>query len=155
MIIKTLHSASPDDTAALARRIGAAAPAGAVIAASGPLGAGKTLFAANFARGLGLRETVTSPTYIYFRLYPGPRPFCHLDAYRLQGLSEEEIALIGVEDCFARGQTVFAEWAEYIEDWLPPGSIRLAIDYGPLPDARLLTFTYAESEDWLHAIIGD
>lgn len=155
LIAKTLHSDSPAMTREWARRIGAAAPAGTVIAASGELGAGKTLFAAGLAVGLQVREIVVSPTYIYFRLYDGRHPFCHIDAYRLQGLSEEEIALTGIEDCFDRRHVVLAEWPEYIAAWLPPETIRLTIRPGGGPEARELCFTYAAGEEWLHEIIGD
>jgi putative glutamine amidotransferase len=154
-IAKTLHSNSPALTAELARKIGALVPAGTVLAISGPLGAGKTVFAAGLARGLGVDEIITSPTYIYFQSYPGRQPFCHVDAYRLQGLSEEEIALTGVEECFARVNVTLVEWPEYVAAWLPPETIHITITPGPDAEAREISFTYTANEDWLHEIIGD
>ena len=80
---KCIRSASAAETHALAAAIAARMPAGTVIAAQGDLGMGKTVFAAGLAAGLGVSDTVTSPTYIFFneaallpyrRLPPG-RPY--------------------------------------------------------------------------------
>ena len=153
---KTMHTHTAAETRALAARIGAAMPAGAVIAAAGDLGVGKTVFAAGLAQGLGVAGPVVSPTYIFFQEYAGRLPFCHIDAYRLEGLSEEEISLTGVADCFRRGKAAFVEWPDFINDFLPAGTIRLRMARGQADGDRLLTFCYDdEKQGWLHAIIGD
>ena len=143
---RLIMTKSTDQTIAVARRLGRHIPAGAVIAAYGELGMGKTSFAGGLARGMGIDETVISPTYIFFRLYPGELPFAHIDAYRLEGLSEEEIALTGIEECFAPENVVFVEWPDYISDWLPENIVGLHIGRGGADNERLLEFDYDQDE---------
>ncbi len=144
-----IHSASPEQTRGIARCLGRILPEGTVIAAYGDLGAGKTLFAAALAAGLGVEETVASPTFIFFQDYQGRIPFCHLDAYRLEGLDQEEKSLIGLDDCFAPAKAVFVEWPGFVREWLPPETIDLTL--GVTGDAsRSLEFCYdAGLHPWL------
>ena len=65
------------------------------------------LFRGWLARGMESADIV-SPTYVFFHVYPGKIPLAHIDAYRLEGLSEEEIALTGIEDCFAAGNVALS-----------------------------------------------
>lgn len=153
---KCIRSASAAETHALAAAIAARMPAGTVIAAQGDLGMGKTVFAAGLAAGLGVSDTVTSPTYIFFNEYQGRLPFCHIDAYRLEGLTEEEISLTGIADCFRREKTAFVEWPDFITAFLPPDTIWLRILPGDAPELRLLTFSYSDQTGgWLDAAFGD
>ena len=143
-------------TAELACRIGQELPAGTVIAARGELGAGKTVFAAGLGRGLGVSEPVVSPTYIFFNEYRGRLVFCHIDAYRLEGLEEEELALIGLDDCFSREKAVFCEWPDFISGWRPSDTVWLSIGRGDSEDRRHLTFTFdGERQEWLHDLLSD
>ena len=89
----TVVTHAPQETAALAERLGAAAEAGTVLCLVGDLGAGKTLFTQGFARGLGVTEEVTSPTFALMNLYCGRFPVTHFDLYRLE--LEEELDEIG------------------------------------------------------------
>ena len=149
------ESHSPEETRALARRLGAALPASTVIAAQGDLGAGKTVFAAGLATGLGVADQVTSPTFLFFHAYQGRLPFCHIDAYRLENLSQEEIALIGLDDCFRRENAVFVEWPEYIADWLPKDTVWLTLSRTEEEQRRKICFAYDdETQGWLYEIIG-
>lgn len=150
-VSKLVTSRSPEQTNAIARRIGRFAPAGTVIAAYGQLGAGKTCFASGLGRGLGVEEQIVSPTYIFFRMYQGDKPFAHIDAYRLEGLDEEEIALTGLEDCFSRVNVVFVEWPGFIDEWLPRDTIEVHIEQGASDNERLLEFVYDNiSQGWLN-----
>ena len=154
-INKCIHSATAQDTLALARRIGLRMPAGAVIAASGDLGAGKTVFAAGLAQGLGIDEPITSPTFIYFNEYNSGRlPFVHIDAYRLENMEEEEIAFVGLDDCFRLNKAVFVEWPQFIRAWLPQETVQLRICRTE-DDSRLLCFDYQDKEAWLHEALSD
>lgn len=119
----TLYSAVAEDTFDLGRRLGRAMPSGTVLALSGDLGLGKTVLAAGVGAGLGVEEEISSPTYIYFNRYQGRLPFYHVDAYRLEGREEEEIALIGIEECFRLDAVAVVEWAELIPDWLPADAV--------------------------------
>jgi len=155
-VIQTISSASPDETRALANKIGNAIPAGAVIAATGDLGAGKTLFAAALGKALGITEPIVSPTFMFFREYEGRIPFSHIDAYRLEGLEEEEIALTGIDDALASHKAVLVEWPQFIEDRLPSDTIRMNIEKDmEEADKRIFTFEYDdETGRWLHEALG-
>lgn len=98
---------------------------GTIIAFKGGLGAGKTVFARGLARGLGIQEAITSPTYTIVNEYEGRLPFFHIDAYRLR--SAEEFELID-SSRYLYGQGLCAiEWSERVEDALPGNVISIAI----------------------------
>ena len=106
---------SPSETeavgAALAKRLGP----GTIIAYRGDLGAGKTAFTRGLARGLGVKDAVTSPTYTIVNEYLGGRiPLFHFDMYRLG--SEDELFDIGWEDYLERGGVCAVEWSENVWD---------------------------------------
>ena len=152
----TLYSRGPLETRTLAQRLGEKMPPGTVIAAEGDLGAGKTVFAGGLAAGLGIKDTITSPTYIFFNDYQGRLAFCHIDAYRLEGLEEEELALIGLDECFSRHKAVFCEWPQFIWPWLPPDTVRLQLLRAGDGETRRLIFSYDDQEqEWLHAVLGN
>lgn len=90
-------------------------PAGSVVAFTGDLGAGKTAFVRGMARGLGIQEYVTSPTYTIVNEYEGGlRPLFHFDLYRLN--SSDDLFDIGWEDYLSRGGICAVEWSERAAD---------------------------------------
>ncbi len=89
-----------------------------MIALKGGLGAGKTTLAKGVARGLGITDEVTSPTYTIVSEYEGRLRLHHIDAYRLSG-SEEFHALGGSELLSDEGGICLIEWSERIEAALP------------------------------------
>ena len=106
---------SPEETEAVGAALGKRLNAGAVIAYQGDLGAGKTAFTRGLARGLGCRETVTSPTYTIVNEYLGGRlPLFHFDMYRLR--SSDDLWDIGWEDYLDRGGICAVEWSENVDD---------------------------------------
>lgn len=112
------------DTARLAERIASWAAPGTVIALDGDLGAGKTFFAQSFARALGVREIVNSPTFTIIKEYEDGRlPLYHMDVYRL---SQDEADELGLDEYFYGNGVVLTEWAKLIPDLLPPE--RLAVE---------------------------
>lgn len=109
-----------------------AAGSGAVIALQGTLGAGKTTFAKGVARGLGIAEAVTSPTYQLVLEYEGtvdgggPVTFYHVDLYRVD--SAAELASLALDDFIHGAGVALVEWAEHAGDTLPEETIRVRIE---------------------------
>ena len=106
---------SPEETEALGAALAQRLTPGTVIAYRGDLGAGKTAFTRGLARGLGVTEQVTSPTYTIVNEYIGGRmPLFHFDMYRLG--SSDELFDIGWEDYLERGGVCAVEWSENVDD---------------------------------------
>lgn len=100
---------------------------GAVIALYGELGAGKTIFAQGFAKGLGIEKQVISPTFVITRQHQIPNSskiFYHIDLYRLEG--EFDTMSLGLEEIFqTKGNIILIEWAEKLGNKLPKGTIKI------------------------------
>ena len=113
---------SEEETEALGARLAVKLEPGAVIAFTGDLGAGKTAFTRGLARGLGIPDRVTSPTFTIVNEYEGGRlPLFHFDMYRLG--SADELFDIGWEDYLARKGVCAVEWSENVSDALEEGII--------------------------------
>ena len=118
-------SSSPEETVALGERIAPLLPPGSVIALRGTLGAGKTCFAKGIARGLGIPEEVTSPTYTIIAEYAGTLPLYHIDAYRLQG--DEDFEALGGAEFLSGDGISLIEWSERIPASIPAGALVVEI----------------------------
>jgi len=129
------------ETEALGERLGAVLQPGTVLAYTGDLGAGKTAFTRGLARGLGVTERVTSPTFTIVNEYEGRLPLFHFDMYRLGG--EEELFDIGWEDYLARGGVCAVEWSENIAEALED-CIRIDIRRGEHDNQRVISITGVE-----------
>lgn len=120
---------SNQETFAFGERIGRACQGGETFALVGPLGAGKTRFLQGLAVGLGVTETVNSPTFNIMKIYPraGRKGFfCHVDAYRL--VAAKDLSALGLEEYLASPETVTAiEWADKTPEILPPDAIKIKI----------------------------
>lgn len=104
------------------------------------LGAGKTAFTRGLARGLGVPDRVTSPTFTIVNEYEGGRlPLFHFDMYRLG--SSDELFDIGWEDYLARGGVCAVEWSEIVSDALEDGVLRVDIRRGAGEGERIITIT--------------
>jgi tRNA threonylcarbamoyladenosine biosynthesis protein TsaE len=101
----------------LGARIGRACAAGTVIALRGGLAAGKTTLAKGIARGLGIEEEITSPTFTLLNEYSGRLPFYHMDAYRLSG--SEDFRALGSDEALYGEGVCAVEWSERVDDALP------------------------------------
>ena len=134
---------SAGETEGLGEKLAHVLEAGAVIAFTGDLGAGKTAFTRGLARGLGVTERVTSPTFTIVNEYEGGRlPLFHFDMYRLG--SSDELFDIGWEDYLARGGVCAVEWSERVADALEAGGIRVDIRRGDTDEQRLICITGVE-----------
>ncbi len=120
------ESYSEKDTFELAKGLAERSQKGQIYALIGDLGVGKTAFTKGFAKGLGIDEPITSPTFTFVQVYESGRmPLYHFDVYRIGDISEMDE--IGYEDCFFGEGVSVMEWADLVEPILPPDTIRVSI----------------------------
>lgn len=106
---------SPEETELLGEKLAKKLMGGEILAYRGDLGAGKTAFTRGLARGLGISDRVTSPTYTIVNEYEGGRlPLFHFDMYRLD--SADDLFDIGWEDYLLRGGICAVEWSENVPE---------------------------------------
>lgn len=119
-----LATESPEETLDLACRLGSELQGGEVIALSGDLGAGKTLFVKGIAEALGIEpRRVTSPTFLLVHELEGRLDLKHLDAYRSGGA--RDFLELGYDDLQGSGSVIAIEWAERVGSLLPADHLRL------------------------------
>jgi tRNA threonylcarbamoyladenosine biosynthesis protein TsaE len=124
-LVRRLTAGSPQATAELGERLASAARPGDVVCLWGELGAGKTVLAKGFGRGLGVAGTISSPTFILMAEYEGGLPLFHVDLYRLADASE---ALLGglLDERQADGVTL-VEWPDRLGAALPRDRLDIRI----------------------------
>ncbi|EOS23569.1 YjeE family ATPase [Lachnospiraceae bacterium 3-1] len=109
---------SSEETFHLGQKIGEQAKPGEVYTLIGDLGVGKTVLTQGIAKGLGIQDAVSSPTFTIVQVYEGGRiPFYHFDVYRIGDV--EEMEEIGYEDYFYGQGVTMIEWANLIAEVLP------------------------------------
>lgn len=124
-MLGTYITKSLDETKALAAKIAKQVSVGDVIALIGALGTGKTAFAQGFAKAMGIKEVVGSPTFKLVSEYEGVKTWLyHVDCYRLK--NAKQFMNIGGEDYLApvNGITLI-EWADIIKEILPNDTIMI------------------------------
>jgi tRNA threonylcarbamoyladenosine biosynthesis protein TsaE len=106
---------SPDETIQFGRRLGSQFKGGEVVAICGQLGSGKTHLIKGIAAGAGAKDSkhVNSPTFVIVNEYTGRLDIFHIDAYRLNSVSEFE--MLGFDDFCYPQSVVLIEWADKIE----------------------------------------
>jgi len=119
-------SSSPEETEALGQSLARCLKPGAVVALQGALGAGKTCLARGIAQGLGIAESVTSPTYTIINEYPGTVPMYHIDAYRLN--TDEDFDSTGAGEYIGAAGVTVIEWPQRIPRSIPPDAITVQIE---------------------------
>lgn len=125
--MKIIETNNAEETFALGRQIGQQAKAGEVYTLIGDLGVGKTVFTQGVAAGIGIEEAVNSPTFTIMQVYEEGRvPFYHFDVYRIGDV--EEMDEIGYEDYFYGDGVCLIEWANLIEEILPPAHKQIIIE---------------------------
>jgi tRNA threonylcarbamoyladenosine biosynthesis protein TsaE len=136
--MREFHSASPEETDAVAREIAALIPAPAVIQLTGNLGAGKTTLSKSLVAAWGAAdpEEVSSPTFTLIHEYGEPVTVYHIDLYRLE--SPAEFYSLGLEDIFDSPARVLIEWGEKFAPLLPPDRWIIRIEHAG-GDARRIT----------------
>jgi tRNA threonylcarbamoyladenosine biosynthesis protein TsaE len=141
-----LMTHGPSETREVAGALAAVLEPGDVVLLSGDLGAGKTEFAKGIAEGLGVTETVVSPTFTLAREYTGRLRMLHVDLYRAESM--QEVLDLGLEDLVASGAgsqeaVLIVEWGDIAASVFPAD--HLVVHLEPLDDgddtARVLAFT--------------
>ncbi len=122
-------SNSYEDTQKIAAEFANTLKEGDVICVYGDLGVGKTAFAKGLAKGLGINEPITSPTFTILNVYNGSLPLYHFDVYRIA--DSDEMYEIGYEEYVYGDGVSVIEWPELINDILPDKryDIEIAKDY--------------------------
>ena len=128
-----ITTSSAHETQELAAAWARTLPPDCTLALHGDLGVGKTTVVQGLARGFGIGEPVTSPTFTIFTLHRGRnRTLIHLDAYRLQ--SDREIEGLMLEDFLISPWCLAVEWPDRLAPWLPADALHL--EFGITPDER-------------------
>ncbi len=144
--MKTFTTKSAEETIELGRKIGKLLEQGDVIAMQGTLAAGKTTITKGIAEALGVKDTITSPTFCLISEYEGKMPLYHMDVYRLDG--GEDFVNLGTDDMIYGNGVSIIEWSEKIMDELPKKTIILKLE--PQEDgSRIITI-----ENWPHGDIA-
>ena len=128
-------SRSVEETERYAEEFGEKLEGNEIIAMYGDLGAGKTCFTRGLARGLGVEENVSSPTFAIVNEYNGDFPLYHFDMYRIE--SWNDLDSIGFFDYIDNGVIVI-EWSENIEGALPDNVIRVTIEKTDRENERII-----------------
>jgi tRNA threonylcarbamoyladenosine biosynthesis protein TsaE len=123
-------TASAEETQTLAAELAQALPANTTLALHGDLGVGKTTFVQGLARGFGVTEPVTSPTFNLYTLHRGSSwVLVHLDAYRIE--NARQVADLLLEDFLISPWCLAIEWPEKIEGWIPSSALHLTLWIAP------------------------
>lgn len=119
--VRRYLTGSPAETLKLGRRIARMLRSDDILFLSGDLGSGKTTFTRGVCQGLGIKEPVTSPSFIIVTEYTGKFKVSHIDLYRLD---KADCDILPLEEYYAQGGITIIEWADRIPNFerrLTPG----------------------------------
>lgn len=135
---KTYISKNREETIALGEKLGKLLKSGDIILLYGELGSGKTVFTKGIAKGLGIEEPITSPTFMLVNEHAGEIPLYHFDFYRI----EDYTALydIGYKEYFFGKGVCVIEWPERIIPLIPQERLEVRIQRGEEEEERIITF---------------
>lgn len=142
---------SVEETTQLGIKLGRLLNAGDIICLTGDLGTGKTHITKGIAKGLGITDNITSPTFTIVNEYKGTKlKLNHFDVYRVS--DPDEIYAIGFDDYIFSDAVSIIEWANYIEEILPQDLLHIKIekDLSKGEDYRKITLTpYGDRYDYI------
>ena len=111
-----------------------------VLALSGDLGTGKTTFTQSFAKALGVRKRILSPTFLIMKRFPLSKSsfqnLYHVDAYRVRA---SDLKKLGAEKIFKGQNIVLIEWADRVKEILPKGTVWIRFKHGKRENERQIT----------------
>ncbi len=151
---KTLVSGSPEETAELARRVGARLTPGDTVLLSGPIGAGKTHFVRSLIHSvLDFPEDVPSPTFTLVQTYDTPHgEVWHADLYRVG--SVDEVVELGLTDAFDTG-ICLVEWPDRLGDLAPGDALFIHMEPGATDPDRRLFHIRSSNPKWAEFAVPD
>ena len=139
--MREIRISSEKETRKFGKKLADKLKRGDVLALVGDLGTGKTTLTKAIAAGLGVTETVTSPTFTIVKEYNSGRiPMFHFDVYRLK--SGEELFTVGAEEYFDAGGVCIIEWADKIAEILPYDTKLILLEYGEEEGERIYKCTF-------------
>jgi tRNA threonylcarbamoyladenosine biosynthesis protein TsaE len=139
-----MYSRSESQTLKIGRILGSCLENGDIVCLEGDLGSGKTVFAKGIAKGIGISEDITSPTFVLVNEYRGEKFLYHFDVYRIA--DSEEFVDSGLDEYFDGTGIVVVEWADKIKDILPPEYIRVVIERGQDDNSRVIEVFFQGTE---------
>lgn len=151
---QVFYSTSQEETVHFAEKMGSLLKPSDVILLEGDLGAGKTTFTKGLAKGLGIDKVIKSPTFTIVREYKNGRlPLYHMDVYRLEEASIDELGLF---EYFDAGGVSVVEWAHFIASELPDTYLKLTIKRAGDEEREIILESYGARYDQLLAeVIND
>jgi tRNA threonylcarbamoyladenosine biosynthesis protein TsaE len=144
-VLQVYRTFSPEETEALGEQIASSLKGGEVLALFGGMGMGKTALTRGIARGLGISNGVSSPTFALVHEYRGRLTVYHFDMYRVT--SWDDLASTGFFDDLNTGAVLVVEWSENIENALPPEAIRISLNRGETDNERVITIEGTSDEN--------
>lgn len=136
----TIRTDSAEETQAVAAALGEQLVAGDLVLLVGDLGAGKTAFAQGLAKGLGVEEPVTSPTFTIVQQYEGRLRLAHVDVYRLDRV--QDLYDLGFDEMVDGGGVTVVEWGDLVAQALPVEHLLVRIEPGNADTERVLDVSY-------------
>jgi tRNA threonylcarbamoyladenosine biosynthesis protein TsaE len=121
-----LRSETAEDTREVGEALSASLRAHDAVLLTGELGAGKTTLVQGVARGLGIEDQVSSPTFTLIKEYSGILDIAHVDVYRLDRI--QEVVDLGLDELGDGQDVLLVEWGDAIEELLPPDRLRVQLD---------------------------
>ena len=129
-----VRTSSAEETREVGEAIAALLRARDAVVLTGDLGAGKTTFVQGVARGLGIEEQVSSPTFTLVKEYSGILDVAHVDVYRLERV--QDVVDLGLEELGGGDDVLLVEWGDTIEELLPDDRLRVTLTTSMPDDDR-------------------
>ena len=139
-------SKSFNETIELGERIGKLLGTNSTVVLCGDLASGKTSLTKGIGKGLGIKDTINSPTFTILKIYNGRFPLYHIDAYRLEE-SKYDLGFDEYDD-----GVIVVEWPEYYKDYLPKEYLEISLKY---VDENTRDITFKAIGDKYKKIIED
>ncbi len=138
-----LTTRTEKETAYVGEQLGRILDGPITVALLGELGAGKTVFVRGAARGLGITENITSPTFVLLKIYQGRLPLYHFDFYRLS--ATEDPGQLGFDEYLPGDGVAFVEWAGRLPRLIPAERLQITIErfYDQKGEGRRICFSPA------------